>query len=285
MSSLHGFCTKGQWKSLITSQYNISPKVTFPKFVVELPNQILIDARDFFLAHFGVQFAQIDSAKVEVHNGVFEFDIPPQVDAKLIEIISNYDIKLFITLFRLSDGTYAQNAQPFRYIDCLAQLCTFCTMRNVLEYPNRENPQLEMPKIVWTEEDWNDSLELFEKLANPSTTTTSGFESLERTLKARKRLPRKRKELPKSFRSNEGYTSDEESSVKKVKPEDDEITVMDTELVTDEDHPEMIFHPKKTIAARISGLFSKMKIGRSSKGSAYLYICPTAPYKHFAYSI
>ena len=273
MSSLHGFCTKGQWKTLITSHYNISPKKTCPKFVVELPNQILIDARDFFLAHFGVQFAQIDSSKIEVHNGVFEFDIPPQNDAKLMEILSNYQINLFITLFRLSDCTYAQNAQPFRYFDCTAQFCTFCTMKNVLtnQEQNYETPKLEMPKIVWTEDDWNDSLEGFEKLANNQndTNTTSGFESLERTLKPKKRLPRKRQELPKSFMSNDGYTSDEESNVKKVKIEDDEIKVIETELVTD--HPEMIFHPKKTVTARLSGLFSKMKIGRA--------------YKHFAYSI
>ena len=255
--SQNGFCSNGQWKTLITSQYYICPKKTVPKFVVELPNQ-MVCARDFFSAHFGAQFAQVDSGTMEVHNGVFAFDIPAQ-NAAVMEILSSYHINLLITLFRSSDCTFAQNPQPFRYFPHADQSCAFCSMKNVLESPENLE-KLEMPKSVWTEEDWEDSLEVLQKMAN----STSGFESLEsRTLTPKYRRPRKRKELPKSF-MNDAFTSDEES-VKKVKMSEDEIIVIETEQV------ESMFHPKKTIAARITGLFSKMKIGKA--------------YKHFAYSV
>ena len=130
---------------MITSQYNISPKKTTPRFVVKLQNDMMVCARDYFAAHFQLDFAQIDPKTVEIHKENLEFDIPKQND-QVFDILSSHNIALNITLFRSSDSTYAQNPQPFQYFMHSEGFCPFCAMKNTLQNIFTE-VKLEMPQI------------------------------------------------------------------------------------------------------------------------------------------
>jgi len=135
MSEPHGACEKGGWKHFLITKSRVATSGFFPVFVfASSPNDIKPQKVDSLFKGF----KQISCEKEDLvifHNSTFKFKIPNQ-QRSVIQAIKHYHLKIYITLYRVADGQYAQEMVRFDYHDIhddsdpdTDEECPFCQIK------------------------------------------------------------------------------------------------------------------------------------------------------------
>ena len=124
LSEPHYFCTRGGWRSLITSKHPFSSQnkknpAIKPSFVIQEQDGSLISAANYFANEpFHIKFEDI--SKYECFGKRFEFEIPEQNDHRFLQYLDQMKSKLqlYVTLKRSSSTfkPFADDIVKFTYL-------------------------------------------------------------------------------------------------------------------------------------------------------------------------
>ena len=112
MSKPHKCCNKGGWQIFLVSKSKVGPSGCYPIFVLADPETQDNVRR---VEQCFPNFKQISRESYQiVNNFVFIFDVPPQ-SPNVIRSLKEFKEKVYVTLYRESDGEFATNMVKYDY--------------------------------------------------------------------------------------------------------------------------------------------------------------------------